>query len=99
MKGLSFNLHYRLLISLISPVEHFEVYKSFKGKTIFCFSIMEDQDSDFLDISKYYRHLGLTRAIWYCYFVIKRVPELSSVIDSSRLTVILLGRSKPEEVV
>ena len=30
-----------------------------------------------LDISKYYRLLGLTRVIWYCYFIRERVPELS----------------------
>ena len=41
--------------------------KSFKGKTSFCFSTLEDQDINFLnllDISKYYRLLGLTRPIW-----------------------------------
>ena len=39
--------------------------KSFKGRTNFCFSVIEDQDINLLnllDISKYYRLLGLTRA-------------------------------------
>ena len=61
--------------------------KSFKGKTNFYFSIVQDQDINLLnllDISKYYRLLGLTRVIWYCYFIRERVPELSWVVDSSR---------------
>ena len=40
--------------------------KSFKGKTNFYFSILQDQDINLLnllDISKYYRLLGLTRVI------------------------------------
>ena len=74
--------------------------KSFKGKTNFYFSIVEDQDINLLnllDISKYYRLLGLTRAMWYCYFIRKIVPELSRVVDSSRSTVISSGRSELRE--
>ena len=52
--------------------------KSFKGKTNFYFSIVQDQD-----INKYYRLLELTRVIWYCYSIRERVPELSWVVDSS----------------
>ena len=66
------------------------------------YSILEDQDINLLnlsDISKYYRLLGLTRAMWYCYFIRKRVPELSRVVDSSRSTVILSGRSELREAV
>ena len=65
--------------------------KNFKGKVIFCFSIVEDQDINLLgllDISKYYRLLGLI--MWYCYFLSK----ISGVVDSSRLTVISAGRSE-----
>ena len=64
--------------------------KSFKGKTNFSFSIVQDQDFsllNLLDISKYYRLLGLTR-VWYCYSIRERVPELSWVVDSRRWTVI-----------
>ena len=53
--------------------------KSYKGKTNFYFSIVQDQDINLLnllDISKYYRLLGHTRVIWYCYFIRERVPEL-----------------------
>ena len=52
-----------------------------------------------LDISKYYRLLGLIRVIWYCTFIRKTVPELSYVSDSSRYTVILSGRSELGEAV
>ena len=74
--------------------------KSFKGKTNFYFSIVQDQDINLLnllDISKYYRLLGLTRVIWYCYFIRESVPELSWVVDSSRSTVISSGRSELRE--
>ena len=74
--------------------------KSFKGKTIFYFSIVQDQDINLLnllDISKYYRLLGLTRVIWYCYFIRERVPDLCRVVDSSRSTVISSGRSELRE--
>ena len=40
--------------------------KSLKDKTNFCSSVVEDQDINFLnllDMSKYYKLLGLTRAI------------------------------------
>ncbi len=66
------------------------------------YSILEDQDINLLnlsDISKYYRLLGLIKAMWYCYFIRKRVPELSRVVDSSRSTVILSGRSELREAV
>ena len=53
--------------------------KIFEGKTNFSFSLIEDQDIkllNLLDISKYNRLLGLTRAIiWYCYIIRKRVPS------------------------
>ena len=74
--------------------------KSFKGKTNFYFSIVQDQDINLLnllDISKYYRLLGLTRVTSYCYFIRERVPELSWVVDSSRSTVISSGRSELRE--
>ena len=74
--------------------------KIIKGKTNFYFSIVQDQDNNLLnllDISKYYRLLGLTRVIWYCYFIRERVPELCWVVDSSRSTVILSGRSELRE--
>ena len=46
--------------------------KSFKGKTNFYFSIVQDQDINLLNSlanSKYYRLLGLTRVTWYCYII------------------------------
>ena len=71
--------------------------KSFKGKTNIYFSIVQDQDINLLnllDISKYYRLLGLTRVIWYCYFIRKRVPELSGVVAARLFS---SGRSELRE--
>ena len=72
--------------------------KSFKGKSNFYFSIVEDPDKNLLNFSKYYRLLGLTRAAWYCYFIRKIVPELSRVVDCIRSTIIWSGRSELRKV-
>ena len=50
---------------LISPEEHIDVYeKLYKVKTVFCCSIVEDINlMKLLDISKYYRLIGLTSNI------------------------------------
>ena len=50
---------------LISPEEHIDVYEKLdKVKTVFCCSIVEDINlMKLLDISKYYRLIGLTSNI------------------------------------
>ena len=68
--------------------------KSFKVKTFFCFSIVDDQDIkllNLLDISKYYRLVRLTKAISCYYYIIrKKKTDLDSYCIRNKT----LGRAR-----